>query len=123
MKKLIKLSVIALLLPLAIYAKAVPVSDFEKVINQKGLVVVELWAPWCGNCKTFKPAYERAKSKLRNKVKFYEINADPVDDPFTKFGIKYGYPAVLLYKDGARVDTQEGGMSEEEMINWIKQYQ
>ncbi len=123
MKKLIKLSVIALLLPLAIYAKAVPVSDFEKVINQKGLVVVELWAPWCGNCKTFKPTYERVKRKLRNQVKFYEINADPVDDPFTKFDIKYGYPAVLLYKDGARVDTQEGGMSEEEMINWIKQYQ
>jgi len=122
LKKLIKLSLLTLLLPAAISAKAVPVSDFEKVINQKGLVVIDLWAPWCGNCKVFKPVYERVKHKFKNSVKFYEINGDPVDDPFTKFGIKYGYPAVLLYKDGVRVGTKEGGMSEEEMIAWIKQY-
>ena len=120
MKKLFKILIIS---TVSIYAQAIPATKFKNVTNQKGLVVIDLWAPWCGNCKVFKPTYDSVKRKLQHRVKFYEINTDPVDDPFTTFGIKYGLPAVLLYKNGVRVGTKEGGMSEEEFISWIKKYQ
>ncbi len=122
MNSLFKLIFISAIAAVTINAKAVSPNDFEKVANQSGLVVIELWAPWCGNCSVFKPTYNSVKKKLSNSVKFYEINGDGVDDPFTKFGIQYGYPSILLYKDGARVGTKEGGMSYEEMISWINQY-
>ncbi len=122
MKSFLKILLLSSISVIVINAKAISVNQFNKVVNQKGLVVVEVWAPWCGNCTVFKPIYNSVKHKLSSFVKFYEVNGDKVDDPFTTFGIQYGYPSLLLYKDGVRVDTKEGGMSQDEMISWINQY-
>ena len=121
MKSLIKLSVISLLISSSIFAKDIPASKYSSVEQSSGVSVVYIWAPWCGNCAAFKPIYNNVKYKTRG-VKFYEINGDPVNDPFSKFGIKYGYPVVQIFKNGVKLDSKEGGMSKEELTAWIKQY-
>ncbi len=122
MEKSITKLLFVIFVTLFINAKEVPVKEFNNIIKQNGLVLVELWAPWCGSCAAFKPTYNRVKREFSNKIKFYEINADKVDDPFSKFNIKYGYPSILLYKNGIRVDTKEGGMDYSEMKEWLTQY-
>jgi len=122
MKNIIKLTLAALVSTAFIYAKAVPASAYNSVTQGSGVKVVYLWAPWCGNCAAFKPIYNSVKRKFSNSVQFYEINGDPVNDPFTTFGLKYGYPAVQIFKNGVKLDSREGGMSQEELIAWIKQY-
>lgn len=122
MKNLVKISLVSLIATVFIYAKAVPATHYNSVTNSKGLTVVYIWAPWCGNCTTFKPVYNQVKRKFANSVKFYEINGDPVNDPFTTFGIKYGYPVIQIFKNGVRLESREGGMSQEEFSSLIKKY-
>ena len=122
MKKLVKISLVSLIATAFIYAKAVPANQYNTITQGSGLKVVYIWAPWCGNCTVFKPVYNSVKRKFSKSVKFYEINGDPVNDPFTTFGIKYGYPVVQIFKNGVKLDSKEGGMSQEELISWIKQY-
>ncbi len=122
LKSVIKISLITFITILTLNAKAVSPNSYNRVINQKGLVVVELWAPWCGNCLAFKPVYNSIKRKYSSKIRFYEINTDPVDDPFSTFGIKYGLPVIQIFKNGALLDSKEGGMSKDEMEAWINYY-
>ncbi len=122
MKNLIKLALVSAISSAFIYAQAVPASKYNAITQGSGLRVVYIWAPWCGNCAVFKPTYDSVKYKFSRSVKFYEINGDKVDDPFTTFGIKYGYPVVQIFKDGVLLDSIEGGMSKAQMSAWIKQY-
>jgi len=121
LKNFIKLSLISLISSVAIYAQAVDAKQYSAITKEPGVKIVYLWAPWCGNCSAFKPVYESVKNQFPN-IKFYEINGDSVNDPFSTFGIKYGYPAVQIFKNGVKLDTQEGGMTKEEMVNWINHF-
>jgi len=121
LKSLVKLSIVSLFISSSMFAKAIPVSKYNNVAQSGGLNVIYIWAPWCGNCAAFKPAYNSVKYRTKG-VRFYEINGEPVDDPFSKFGIKYGYPVVQIFKNGIKLDSKEGGMSQAEFQAWIKQY-
>lgn len=47
--------------------------DFDREINSEIPVVVEFWIKSCGNCKKFKPVYEKLSS-IFGETKFTRIN-------------------------------------------------
>ncbi len=120
MKKLTTLLALSLLLGFSANARAISLKSYQKEISKPGVTVVEYWAPWCGSCAAFKPAYNAVKRKLGHKVRFLELNVDKVDDVETTFGLKYGLPTLILFKNGAEVSKLPGGGDVQEVINWIQ---
>ncbi len=100
--------------------RAVKLKDYQREISRAGVTVVEYWAPWCGNCQAFKPAYNSAKRALGSRVRFLELNVESVDDVESTFGLKYGLPTLILFKNGAEIAKLPGGGSTQEVINWVK---
>ena len=90
----------------------------EEVLNNKGLTVVDFWAPWCGPCKMFGPIFENT-SKINNDIKFCKLNVDEdKEDISKKLGIM-SIPTVILFKDGEELKRNIGFMDEDSLIEFL----
>lgn len=89
-----------------------------EVINNKGLTIVDFWAPWCGPCKMFGPIFENVSS-IKTGVKFCKLNVDEDNENISKeYGVM-SIPTVILFKDGKEINRNIGFMDEDSLIEFI----
>ncbi|MBW7886382.1 MAG: thioredoxin family protein [Caldilineaceae bacterium] len=70
-------------------------------------VVVDLWAPWCGPCRTLSPRLEQVRAEFGEQVEVWQINADEELALMRSLGVM-GIPTLLFYRDGAEVMRRTG---------------
>ena len=76
--------------------------NFEGVISNSSLALVEFYATWCGYCREFAPVYEEAASrikKLNDSVIVAKINAPENEDSAEKYDIE-ALPTIKWFVDG-----------------------
>ena len=74
-------------------------------------VVVDLWAPWCGPCRTLGPIIESVISSTQGKVALVKINVDENPQAAQAFQVQ-SIPAVYALKDGKVIDAFIGAQPE-----------
>lgn len=94
--------------------------NYQEVIGQQGLVVVQYFATWCGPCKMLKPVLEQISNELTD-VKFFRVDIDLFRNQAIEAGIR-SVPTVVLYKDGEEVDRQSGYQPKERIQTWMNQF-
>ncbi len=88
-------------------------------LKGKGLVLVDLWASWCGPCKMLAPTVEEIADELKGKVIVGKLN---IDD-YTEFAIGLGVmsiPTLILFKDGEEVGRLVGVQPKQAILNMIE---
>jgi len=80
---------------------------FKKLNESPRPVVVDLWAPWCGPCKTVKPILEKLAQEYRGRVDLWQINADDNLELLRELKI-YGIPTLIVYRNGKETQRQVG---------------
>jgi putative thioredoxin len=103
---------------------AVDVTDatFEtEVINRSKEVpvVVDLWAPWCGPCRTLGPIIEKAVDDTEGKVVLVKVNVDENPQISQAFGVQ-SIPLVVALKDGQPVDGFLGAHPEPTVREFVQ---
>ena len=91
-------------------------NNFNELIN-KGEVLVDFFATWCGPCRMLGPVLEEL-SNDRTEVKIVKIDVDECPNLARSFGIM-SVPTLLLFKDGKEISKTNGFMPKEELIDWI----
>jgi putative thioredoxin len=81
-------------------------------------VVVDLWADWCGPCKTLGPIIERVVDATGGRVVLAKVDVDANPDTSALFQVQ-GIPAVFALKDRKVVDTFTGAQPEPVVAEFV----
>ena len=91
--------------------------NFNSLI-EKGIVIVDMFATWCGPCRMLGPIIEEV-AESHDDVTFIKIDVDECEKTAKNYGIM-SVPTLIKFKDGKEVDKKIGYMSKETIEEWIK---
>jgi putative thioredoxin len=96
-------------------------ADFEQSVlvrSDEVPVVVDLWAPWCGPCRTLGPILEDVIDKTEGAVVLAKVNVDENPRISAAFQVQ-SIPAVLALKDRKVVDGFIGAVPRAEVEQFV----
>lgn len=94
--------------------------SFNSFITQKGLVVVDFYASWCGPCKMMAPELEDFAME-DGEVKVGKIDVDNANELARDFNIM-SVPTLIYFKDGQLIDKSIGYLTKDEMSEIVAKY-
>ena len=93
---------------------------FETSAKRDGVpVVIDMWAPWCGPCRTMAPEFSKAAMEMKSEARFIKVNTDNNQKIAGRYNIR-GIPALLLFKNGKEIARHAGVMRSAELVKWVR---
>ncbi|MDR2660454.1 MAG: thioredoxin [Lactobacillaceae bacterium] len=93
--------------------------NFNEETN-KGIVVTDFWAEWCGPCKMQSPVIEDMANNITD-VKFNKIDVDQNKDTARNLSIM-AIPTLIIKKDGEIVERLTGFHTKEMLLKILDLY-
>ncbi|MGZ3667579.1 MAG: thioredoxin [Ktedonobacterales bacterium] len=83
-------------------------SNFTQLVEKnKGVVLVDFWAPWCMPCRLVGPTIERLAEEFVGRVTVGKLNVDENIGVANRYRIS-GIPTVGIFRDGKLVNQMVG---------------
>ena len=98
--------------------KHVNKEEFENLIKQEKIVVVDFFAVWCGPCQMLTPVLEDLTNEL-TEIDVLKIDIDEEQELAISMGIEV-VPTVMVFKNGEKRKVLEGLRSKSEFIEEIE---
>ena len=90
-------------------------TDFAAAVDTDVLVVVDLWAPWCGPCRMVAPALEELSRRYAGRLKVVKVDVDRapgvLESPAGEHEVRFearSIPLLVFLRGGRVVDSVVG---------------
>ena len=110
--------------PLAATATPLKVTDatFAAEVEQSPLpVVVDLWAAWCGPCRTLEPVIAQLAEEMAGRLRFAKLNVDENPATASRFNVQ-SIPTLLVLKGGKEIDRIVGAQPKVEIARRLDRH-
>lgn len=85
--------------------------DFAAATKTKGVVLVDLWAPWCGPCRMVAPILQRLAARYAGRLKVVKVNVDQSPRVARTYDAR-SIPTLVVIRDGRVVQRIVGAQPE-----------
>ena len=94
-------------------------SDFDKLLADHKILLVDFYAPWCIPCRQMEPSLKKLSKEYKDKVVFSRIDLDKAKPLARKLNIE-SIPVIAVYKDGKELKRVTGFQSTSQLRELIK---
>jgi thioredoxin 2 len=94
--------------------------DFGAAIDTSRLVIVDLWAQWCGPCRMVAPVVERLALDFAGRLKVVKVDVDRSPAVAQRYRAT-SIPMLLFMRHGELLDTIVGAQPEHVLRHRIEQ--
>ncbi|MEM3950095.1 thioredoxin [Saccharolobus sp.] len=95
--------------------------NFDEVIRNNKLVLVDCWAEWCAPCHLYEPIYKKVAEKYKGKAVFGRLNVDENQKIADKYSV-LNIPTTLIFVNGQLVDSLVVAVDEDTLESTINKY-
>ena len=93
-------------------------NEYDATI-EKGTVLVDFYANWCGPCQMLAPVLEEIdESGAAPEVTIIKVNVDENMEIASRYGIQ-SIPTLILFKDGKIADTRLGYINKSQVLKFL----
>ncbi len=96
-------------------------ADFAQAIRTGQLVIVDLWAPWCGPCRMVAPILSKLSREFAGRLKVVKVNVDESPKVARRYEAR-SIPMLLFVQGGEVVNTVIGAQPEHVMRTLTTSY-
>lgn len=94
-------------------------ADFADIVEKSPVpVLVDLWAPWCGPCRTVSPALEQLATERAGALKLVKVNVDTAPQVSNRFQVQ-AVPTLMITRDGQVLDRRAGAAPVAALRGWL----
>ncbi|MEZ5239366.1 MAG: thioredoxin [Microthrixaceae bacterium] len=94
-------------------------ATFAETVDADGLVLVDLWAEWCGPCKMFAPIFEKVSEAHPDAV-FAKVDTEAEQNLAGQLGVM-SIPTLMVFRDGILLFNQAGALPEAALEDLVSQ--
>ncbi|MEZ5184250.1 MAG: thioredoxin [Candidatus Nanopelagicales bacterium] len=93
-------------------------SSLTSALGTTSLVLLDLWAPWCGPCRMVAPVLERLSKSYAGRIKVVKVNVDESPRAAMTYEAQ-SIPTLVLVDRGRVVDRIIGAQPEPVLVSHI----
>lgn len=95
-------------------------STFEDVI-QKGVVIVDFWAEWCGPCRMIAPIIEELAHEYEGRIQVVKVDIEQARELVEKLGI-ISIPTIHVYIEGEKKEENVGLIPKQNLVDLFEKH-
>ena len=106
----------------------ITIQNFEAELIQASMqqpVLLDIWAPWCGPCRTLGPLLEKIEAAYAGRFRLAKLNSDDQPEISAQLSQAFGVrsiPFCVMFKDGQPVDGFVGALPEAQIREFLDRH-
>lgn len=90
----------------------------KEVLENKGMTVIDFWAPWCMPCKMLSPIVDEVAEEMQD-ITIGKVNIDEQQELARQYGIM-SIPTLVVLQDGKEVKRSAGFITKQAMKDLLR---